>query len=118
MEGAEAELKQAGIKNVSLHPVLGSFEVPLVGAALAAADSVDALIGLGIILQGATMHADHLAREVTRAIMDVQLQYLLPFGYEVLHVHSLDQITERSGHDVNKGREAAVAVLHALAQLP
>ncbi len=117
VQGAQTYLQERGLTNITLHPVLGSFEVPLVGAALAEEEAVDALIGFGIILQGETAHADHLAREVARGMMDVQLNYGIPFAYEVLHVHSLEQVRERSVGVANKGAEAASAVLHSLAQL-
>ncbi len=114
-EAARALLLRAGIEPdvVSEYTVLGAFEIPLVGAALAKAHAVDALIGLGIIVDGETFHAEHLAREVTRGMMNVQLSEGIPFGYEVLHVRSLEDARARGG----KGAEAALAVLHSLAQL-
>ena len=117
--GAQQTLVQAGIDpaNISLHPVLGSFEVPLIGAALAKEGAVDALMGFGIIVAGETQHDAHLAREVARGIMDVQLQYQLPFAYEVLHVETIEQARQRAGESENKGIEAAFAVLHSLAEL-
>lgn len=117
LSGAEKCLREAGVTGISYHPVLGSFEIPLVGEELAASGSVDAMIGFGIIVQGQTMHADHLAREVTRAMMDIQVRHRIPFGYEVMHVHNMDQVRERSTEQDNRGREAAMAVLYSLAEL-
>lgn len=105
------------VENVSLHPVLGSFEVPLIGAALAEAGAVDALIGFGIVLQGETTHAQYIVGECARAMMDIQMQYRLPFAFEILHVDSLEQVHARSSGPGNKGQEAAQAVLHSLAEL-
>jgi len=115
VESATNALLESGISadNINKYTVAGSFEIPLIGEALARAGHVDALIGLGIIVQGETQHADHLAREAVRGIMDVQLKYSIPFAFEVLHVKTIEQASARS----NKGREAAVAVLHSLAQL-
>jgi 6,7-dimethyl-8-ribityllumazine synthase len=73
---------------------------------------VDALIGLGIIVQGETKHADLLAAESTRGLMDVQLQYKLPFAFEILWVDDIAHARARS----EKGAEAAIAVLHSLAE--
>jgi len=119
VECAKEILVDAGVssENITFHPVVGSFEVPLIGAALANAKEVDALIGFGIIIQGETEHADHIARETARGIMDVQTQYRIPFAYEVLHVNSLKEAQERCGDKENKGREAACTVLHSLAEL-
>jgi len=112
---ATEALIAAGIapENILEHTVAGSFEVPLVGAALARVRRVDALIGLGVIVQGETRHADHLAREVAHGIMRVQLEYHIPFAFEVLQVDTIEQARARA----EKGREAAAAVLHSLAQL-
>lgn len=119
VDGARQILEQAGIppSHISLHWVPGSFEIPLIGAALAKADAVDALIGLGIIVEGQTEHARLLAEHVARGIMDTQLRFVIPFAFEVLYVKDLKQARERSQGEANKGAEAALAVLHSLAEL-
>lgn len=117
--GARESLMAAGIPEaqISIHRVPGSFEVPLIGAALAEAKKADALIGLGIIVEGETHHADLLARESARGIMDTQLKYRIPFAFEILYVRSLAEAKARSSGEANKGREAANAVLSALSSL-
>lgn len=119
IEGAQAVFGAAGFPEdrISLHPVPGSFEIPLIGAALAKAKKVDALIGFGIIVEGETYHAKLLADQVARGIMDVQVQLSTPFAFEVLYVHSLEQARARCFADASKGREAASATLHSLAEL-
>lgn len=119
VEAARKTLEDAGIPrtNISVHPVAGSFEIPLIGAALLEAKGADALIGLGVIVEGETHHADLIARAVSRGIMDVQIRYRKPFSFEVLYVDSIDQARARSGTDGNRGAEAARGVLHSLAQL-
>ncbi|MDA1208990.1 MAG: 6,7-dimethyl-8-ribityllumazine synthase [bacterium] len=118
-EGAIDELLKAGI--VQLHckryDVPGSFEIPLIGSALAKKGEVDALIGLGIIVEGQTQHARLLAEQTARGIMDVQLQYGIPFAFEVLYVDALTDAQNRCSGSGNKGKEAASAVLHALATI-
>lgn len=115
IESAKKALMDAGIpaKHIVEHQAAGSFEVPLIGRGLAEAKSVDALIGLGIIVEGDTHHADLLAREAARGMMDVQIGYGMPFAFEILYVDSLQLAQQR----LNKGEEAAYAVLHSLAQL-
>lgn len=113
--GAEKTLRDAGImaSNIRVFPAPGSFEIPLIGAALFAADEADALIGLGVIVQGETHHADLIAREAARGMMDLQLQYQRPFAFEILHVDSIEHARAR----LDRGAEAARAVLHSLAQI-
>ena len=74
---------------------------------------IGALIGLGIIIEGETHHARLLAEQAARGIMDVQLQYGIPFAFEILYVDSLSLARER----LDKGREAAYAVPHSLEEL-
>jgi 6,7-dimethyl-8-ribityllumazine synthase len=95
---AEQTLHAAGIPggNITRHPSPGSFEIPLIGRALAEAKAVDALLAFGIIVQGETQHADLLAAETARGIMDVQLRYGIPFTFEVLYVRDLQQARDRT----------------------
>jgi len=114
VQSAKETLLEAGIPDdqISEWSAPGSFEIPLIGECLAAAHEVDALIGIGIIVQGQTKHADLLAQESARGIMDVSLRHGIPFAFEVLWVNDLQEARERS----EKGREAAIAVLHSLAE--
>ena len=100
-------------ENVSLYPVPGSFEIPLIGSRLAKLKAVDALIGLGIVVQGETHHARLIAESTAKGIMDVQLQYGIPFANEVLYVNTIDIARQR----LHKGEEAALSVMHSLAKL-
>lgn len=119
VEGAKKYLLEAGLlkKNVTLHPVSGAFEIPLIGAQLAARKKVDALIALGIIVEGETHHADLVAAECARGVMDVQITHHIPFAFEVLYVDKLSQAKTRSSGEANKGAEAAFVTLHSLAEL-
>lgn len=115
IDGAGEALAAAGVprENISVHHAPGSFEVPLIGRALAAKGTVDALIGLGIVVEGETHHARLLAEQSARGIMDVQVRYGLPFAFEILYVKTIEQARER----LQKGEEAAYAVLHSLVEL-
>lgn len=109
------ELEHAGIpqEHITVRAAPGSFEIPLVGEALAASGAVDALIGLGIIVEGETQHARLVAQETARGIMDVQLRHRMPFGFGVLYVPDLALARAR----LDRGAETARAVLAALAAL-
>lgn len=112
---AKDTLIEAGVseENISIHQAAGSFEVPLIGSTLAKSKKVDALIGLGIIVQGETHHADLIAAEAARGIMEVQLQYAIPFAFEIIYVDDIETARRR----LEKGREAALTSLHSLAKV-
>ena len=118
-EGARAFLLDAGLKpeNIQLYRAPGSFEIPVIGSVLAKEKKADALMGFGIIVQGQTHHARLLAESVTKGMMDIQVQHALPFAFEILYVDDISQAVERSEGEFSKGREAARAVLHALAEI-
>jgi 6,7-dimethyl-8-ribityllumazine synthase len=111
-EGAIQELQKCGIpqSQISMYEAPGSFEIPLIGRNLAEKKSVDALIALGVIVQGETHHAEILARESARGCMEVQLRYGISFAYEILYVDRLEDAEKRG----DKGVEAARAVLAML----
>jgi 6,7-dimethyl-8-ribityllumazine synthase len=116
VKNARDTLRDAGVSdaNIAVHPVAGSFEIPLVGAALARAKVVDGLIGIGIVVQGETHHAELIAANAARGMMDVQVQYGVPFAFEILYVQSLEDAQKRAEGEGNKGAEAARSVLHSL----
>ena len=117
VDGAKKELMRVGIAaaKITEYPVPGSFEIPLLGSVIAKEEKADALIGLGIIVEGQTNHAELLAQQSARGIMDVQVKYGIPFAFEVLYVKKLRHAKARCVGDDNKGVEAARAVLHSLA---
>lgn len=112
---AVATLKEAGVlvENIGLHPVSGSFEIPLIGSVLAKQQQVDALIGLGIIVEGETHHARLVAENSARGIMDIQVRDGIPFVNEVLYVDSLELAKAR----LQKGVDAAKSAIDSLALL-
>ncbi len=129
LEAAKAELKQAGAKEVQVVRVPGAYEVPVVAARLARASSahasrithhasrLSAIICLGVILRGETMHAAHIGEAVSRALMEIQLQYEVPVIHEVLLLENEAQARARClDPKHNRGREAAQTAL-AMAQV-
>ncbi len=115
VEGAKKVLLEAGFSpsNIRTFPVPGSFEIPLIGSALAEAKEVDALIGLGIIVEGETHHARLIAEAAAHGAMEVQVRRHIPFVFEILYVDDIALARER----LDKGAAAAHAALQSLALL-
>jgi 6,7-dimethyl-8-ribityllumazine synthase len=114
MNGAIDLLISKGVKsrNISVHRVPGSFELPL-GAQLCAQDkSVDAVITLGCVIQGETRHFDFICDACAHGVMNVALRFNKPVAFGVLTVDNEKQARERAGGRYgNKGAEAAESVL-------
>ncbi len=119
VRGATAELKAGGAKAVRVFRVPGAYEIPLVAARLArrsekkgASESLSAILCLGVILRGETVHAALIGDAVSRALMEVQLRHELPIIHEVLLLENEQQARVRClGHEHNRGREAAQTAL-------
>jgi 6,7-dimethyl-8-ribityllumazine synthase len=90
--------------------VPGSFEIPLAVKLVAMQRKFDAILALGVILQGETAHADLIARSVTAALMNIALEFRVPVIHEVLRLRNEEQAKARClGTDLNRGIEAARA---------
>ena len=96
--------------NILTYEVPGAFEIPLVAQEVATRGGVDALIALGVIIEGETQHAALIARTVTDSLQHVSLAQRLPVIHEVLLVKNEDQARARClEEEINRGTEAAGA---------
>ena len=113
VDHARAELKLlAPAAVVSLHEVPGAFEIPVVVRELALQKKADAILALGVILQGKTSHAQNLARSVTDALQQIAVEHGIPVINAVLSVENDAQAHERClGEEINRGTEAARAAV-------
>ena len=114
--GAKRALAQADVKKISVTYVPGSFEIPL-AAQRAFEEGYDAVVAVGLVLEGETPHFDYVCQGVTQGVMDVQLKFSKPIGYGVLMCHNLDQAIARCGRpgsSEDKGYDSAIAALALL----
>jgi 6,7-dimethyl-8-ribityllumazine synthase len=87
--------------------VPGSYEIPVVAKELANTD-VDAVIALGVVIDGATSHADHINSAVSGALTSIACDTGIPVIGGVVNCSNLEQATERCGTKAgNRGADAA-----------
>jgi 6,7-dimethyl-8-ribityllumazine synthase len=117
LRAAKAELKRAGAE-VQVVRVPGAYEIPVVTKRLVRRDSArpEAIVCLGVILRGETVHAAHIGEAVSRALMEIQLEHEIPIVHEVLLLESEEQARKRclDPHH-NRGTEAAQTALQMAA---
>lgn len=121
LSAAARVLKRAGAK-VQIVRVPGAYEIPVVAAKLSASvNKPSAILCLGVILRGATTHAQHIGEAVSQALMQIQITHGVPVIHEVLLLENKQQAEERClDPKHNRGVEAAQTALEmarVLAQL-
>jgi len=112
--GARTALLAAGVADddVTLVHVPGAFEIPVAALHLAQSGHFDAIICLGCLIKGETMHFEYIAEAASQGIMNVSVATGVPVAFGVLTTITEEQAVVRSGPgDGNKGREAALAAI-------
>ncbi len=115
---AKEELMTRGVQqeNIIVLDAPGSFEIPLI-ASVALQKDVNAVIAFGVIVEGDTYHAELVARESARALMDLSLHEKKPITFEILYVKTLEDAKKRCIGPHGKGALAAQTMLSSLAIL-
>jgi len=113
LAGARKELAKSGATDVTIWRVPGAFELPL--AAQRAADKgAQAIIALGVVIQGETPHFDYVCSAATDGLTRVQLDSKVPVGFGLLTVNNEAEALARAGLDGSKEDKGAEAVQAAL----
>lgn len=97
---------------IDLIRVPGAYEIPVTVANLLDKDPPSCVIALGLIIRGATDHADLIGQSVTTSLQQIAVRSLCPIIHEVLLVNDEQQAQARCiGDQINRGREAAKAAV-------
>ncbi|MEO7752688.1 MAG: 6,7-dimethyl-8-ribityllumazine synthase [Terracoccus sp.] len=118
LDGARRGLADAGVTDVEIVRVPGTFELGVACATLA--DRFDALVALGVVIRGGTPHFDYVCQAATSAVTDVSLRTLTPIGFGVLTCDDEAQAVDRAGlpgSAEDKGHEAATAAVATVLSL-
>jgi len=109
LAGAERALVAAGNTDYEIWRVPGAFELPL-AAQRAAAAGADAIVALGVVIQGETPHFDYVCASATDGLTRVQLDTGVPIGFGLLTVNTEKQALDRAGLEGSKEDKGAEAV--------
>jgi len=107
-------LLKAGLKEESLDIFWapGAFEIPFVAAEIARWREHHAIIALGCVIRGDTIHFDIIAHESARALSEVAREYSIPVINGILTVENIEQALERAERKkLNKGKQFAEAAV-------
>jgi 6,7-dimethyl-8-ribityllumazine synthase len=113
--GATRALAEAGVRQVQVVRVPGSFELAV--AALAAARAgFDAVVALGVVVRGGTPHFEYVCSAASHGLSRVALDTGVPVGFGLLTCDDEEQARDRAGlpgSAEDKGYDCAVAAMAA-----
>jgi 6,7-dimethyl-8-ribityllumazine synthase len=109
LDAARDEISQVAPEaSITVYRVPGAFEVPVCTELVLRKGMPDAVVALGVILRGATDHADLVGASVTEALQQMAVRHCVPVVHEVLLLDNEEQAEERClGATINRGTEAA-----------
>jgi 6,7-dimethyl-8-ribityllumazine synthase len=114
LDGALQALRQCGGTPDDAHVVHvpGAFEIPSAARQLAETKQYDAIICIGCLIRGDTLHYEVIANEVTRGVGQSAQETGVPHAFGVLTCDTLEQAIDRAGLKAgNKGFEAGLAAV-------
>ncbi|MDR0618050.1 MAG: 6,7-dimethyl-8-ribityllumazine synthase [Endomicrobium sp.] len=111
VKGAEDILKRHCVSDNDIFSywVPGAFEIPAVAKKIADSANFDAVICLGCVIKGDTVHFDYVCAEVSKGVALLGFNSKIPVIFGILTTDSIEQAIERAGTKAgNKGSEAAM----------
>jgi 6,7-dimethyl-8-ribityllumazine synthase len=109
----QSRLSSAGVRdrNVTLVRVPGSNELPVAARLLVDKGRPDAVIALGVIIRGGTLHFELIAHAATDGLMDVALSSRIPVINGVIVAENTAQARARCLGRIDRGAEFADAAI-------
>ena len=114
VEGAVDTIVRHGgnADDIALAWVPGSYEIPFAVKKMLDSKKYDAIIAMGVVIQGATPHAGYINNEVAKSLAQLGMEYGVPVTYGMITADNIEQAIERSGTKAgNKGADAAHAAI-------
>jgi 6,7-dimethyl-8-ribityllumazine synthase len=113
LAGTRRALEAHQVRDAEVVRVPGTFELPVVTAALAA-KGYDAVVALGVVVRGGTPHFEYVCNAATDGLTRVALDHQVAVGFGVLTCDTDQQALDRAGLEgskEDKGYEATSAAL-------
>jgi 6,7-dimethyl-8-ribityllumazine synthase len=105
VEACYDTLNDCNAMEVTVEEVGGAFELPLVSQTLAKTGKYDAIIAIGCLIKGETMHFEYISGAAVEGLMRVGLETGIPVINGILNVLSEDQALARAGLKGTHGNE-------------
>lgn len=116
VQGAMNALEASGVakRNIFEIAVPGSYELPYAAKLISKFDEFDAIICIGCLIKGETMHFEYIADAVTHALMKLQMEGNTPVIFGVLTCMNLKQAEERAREPNGHGFSWGITAVHMI----
>lgn len=117
VDGALATLKQFGINenNIDVYWVPGAFEIGFTAKKIMLSGKYDGIMTLGAVIKGETDHYSMIIKNVTNAIMQINLEAEIPVTFGILTTDDIEQALQRAGLKAgNEGSSTAQSLLEMI----
>ena len=107
------KLQKEGVPadNIVCRTVPGCYELPLTAKYLIERQGVSAVICIGLLVKGETMHFEYISEAVSQALMKLQMKTSVPVIYGVLNVLTKEQAAARANPQSNLASSWALSAL-------
>lgn len=97
---------------IDLVRVPGAYEIPVIAEKMAASENYNALIVLGVVVEGETQHAQMIIDTTGQTILDISCRHQIPVINEIVGVRTWAQAEARClGGENTRGWYAAEAAI-------
>ncbi len=116
LTGAVDKLTRCGIskEKIDVAWVPGCFELPKAAQKMASSGKYSGILPLGCVIRGETPHFEYIAKEISKGLATLNLEFDIPIVFGVLTTDTLDQALDRAGGKSNKGAEAAESLIEMM----
>lgn len=116
LDNTIAELKRLKVKTIQTFRVPGSLELIYATRKLIETKTFDAIIALGVVIRGETIHFDLVCNNTYAGLTKINAKGKIPIIFGVIATDTIKQAKDRIGKTkMNKGAQfaqAAVAMAH------
>jgi len=115
------EKNGATVSNIETIQVPGAYEIPVVVNELAGSGKYDAIIALGVVVEGETPHAQMIGDSTGVALLDIACEHGVPVLNEIVGTRNWEQAVSRcTSSKTSRGwyaAEAAIETANVLKQI-
>ena len=98
-------------ENIIVYEVPGSYELSFAASQLIKKEQVDAVVCLGSLIKGETMHFEYIAEAVTQGLTRLNIETDTPVVFGVLACLTEEQAVLRSSGEKNHGYEWGLSAI-------